>query len=44
MKELLFSRSDRQPQMGKHARRMMMQLSISVDDDIEKTLSFFEKV
>ncbi|XP_078439176.1 mitochondrial transcription termination factor family protein [Wolffia australiana] len=44
MKELLFSRSDRQPQLGKSARRMMMQLSISVDEDIGKTLSFFEKM
>lgn len=44
MKEMLFSRSDHESQIGKNARRMMMQLSISIDEDIQKTLSFFEKV
>ncbi|CAA7398773.1 unnamed protein product [Spirodela intermedia] len=44
VKEMLFSRSDHESQIGKNAQRMMMQLSITIDEDIQKTLSFFEKM
>ncbi|KAI3990314.1 hypothetical protein MKX01_037653 [Papaver californicum] len=44
VKELLFDGSDDEGFIGKNARRMMMQLSIFVDEDVQQTLSFFEKM
>lgn len=44
MKDLLFSGFDDEDHVGKIARRMMMHLSIPVDEDVQQTLSFFEKV
>lgn len=44
MKELFFSDSNDDGRIGKNARRMMSYLSISVDEDLQLTLSFFEKV
>ncbi|KAI3437145.1 uncharacterized protein J3R85_005563, partial [Psidium guajava] len=44
LKEILFSSSDVQGLLGKNARRMMMHLSIPVDEDVQLTLSFFEKI
>ncbi|KAL5554187.1 hypothetical protein UlMin_041588 [Ulmus minor] len=44
MKEILFSDSNDGGFLGKNARRMMMHLSIPVDEDIQQTLSFFEKI
>lgn len=44
MKEVLFSHGDDERSLGKSAQRMMMHLSISIDDDVQQTLSFFEKV
>lgn len=44
MKEMFFSGSDQGAIIGKNAHRMMTNLSIFVDDDIQQTLSFFAKV
>ncbi|KAI3866973.1 hypothetical protein MKX03_022016 [Papaver bracteatum] len=44
VKQLLFDGSDDEGFVGKNARRMMMQLSIFVDEDVQQTLSFFEKM
>ncbi|KAK9281996.1 hypothetical protein L1049_004907 [Liquidambar formosana] len=44
VKETFFSDSDDEGIAGKNARRMMMHLSIPIDDDIQQTLSFFEKI
>ncbi|XP_042488975.1 transcription termination factor MTERF4, chloroplastic-like isoform X3 [Macadamia integrifolia] len=44
VKEMFFSGSDDEDFIGKNARRMMMHLSIATDEDIQQTLSFFEKV
>lgn len=44
MKEMLFSGSDDKSLIGKNARRMMMHLSIPIGDDLQQTLSLFEKV
>ncbi|KAI3893729.1 hypothetical protein MKW92_036812 [Papaver armeniacum] len=44
VKELLFDGSNDEGFVGKNARRMMMQLSIFVDEDVQQTLSFFEKM
>ncbi|XP_021297092.1 transcription termination factor MTERF2, chloroplastic [Herrania umbratica] len=44
MKEIIFSGSDDKWLSGKNARRMMMYLSIPSDEDVEQTLSFFEKI
>lgn len=44
LKEILFSSSDVEVLLGKNARRMMMHLSIPVDEDVQLTLSFFEKI
>ena len=41
MKEIFFSGS---VLAGKLPRRMMFYLSISVDEDVQQTLSFFQKV
>lgn len=43
IKEILLS-GNHEMLIGKNARRMMMQLSIPIDEDIQQTLSFFEKV
>ncbi|KAF6141754.1 hypothetical protein GIB67_027932 [Kingdonia uniflora] len=44
VKEMLFSDSDDEGFLGKNARRMMTQLSIFNDEDVQQTLSFFEKM
>lgn len=44
MKEIFFSGSNDGGLIGKNARRMMMHLSIPIDEDLQQTLSFFEKV
>ncbi|MCL7024570.1 hypothetical protein MKW94_002324 [Papaver nudicaule] len=44
VKELLFDGNKDDGFIGKNARRMMMQLSIFVDEDVQQTLSFFEKM
>ncbi|XVE89300.1 hypothetical protein DITRI_Ditri19aG0191400 [Diplodiscus trichospermus] len=44
MKEIIFCSSDDKGLSGKNARRMMMQLSIPSDEDVQQTLSFFEKI
>ncbi|PKU62029.1 transcription termination factor MTERF5, chloroplastic [Dendrobium catenatum] len=44
VKEMLFSSSESILVIGKNARRMMMHLSIFIDDDIQETLAFFEKM
>ncbi|XP_021681943.2 transcription termination factor MTERF5, chloroplastic isoform X2 [Hevea brasiliensis] len=44
MKEMLFSGSDDKGLLGKNARRVMKHLSIPIDDDLQQTLSFFEKI
>ncbi|TYJ97284.1 transcription termination factor MTERF2 [Cucumis melo var. makuwa] len=44
MKELFFSGSGDGKLIGKNARRMMTNLSIPPDDDVQQTLSFFEKI
>lgn len=44
MKEMLFSSSENVSVIEKNARRMMMHLSISTDDNIQLTLAFFEKM
>ncbi|XVF65009.1 hypothetical protein PTKIN_Ptkin09bG0212200 [Pterospermum kingtungense] len=44
MKETFFSGSDDKGPSGKNARRMMMHLSVPSDEDVQQTLSFFEKI
>ncbi|KAJ8634481.1 hypothetical protein MRB53_008748 [Persea americana] len=44
VKEMFFSGSDQGAIIGKNAHRMMTNLSIFVDDDIQQTLSFFAKM
>ncbi|KAK6915223.1 Transcription termination factor, mitochondrial/chloroplastic [Dillenia turbinata] len=44
VKEMFFSGSDREVLIGTNSRRFMMHLSISVDEDLQQILSFFEKV
>ncbi|KDP25036.1 hypothetical protein JCGZ_22571 [Jatropha curcas] len=44
MKGVFFSGSDYKGLIGKNARRMMMHLSIPVDEDLQQTLSLFEKI
>lgn len=44
VKEIFFSDSDDGGIVGKNARRMMMHLSVPVDEDVQQTLSFFEKI
>ncbi|GAB2268614.1 hypothetical protein Dimus_003569 [Dionaea muscipula] len=44
VKEIFFSGSDDQKFIGKRARQMMLHLSIPVDEDLQQTLSFFEKM
>ncbi|KAJ7955966.1 Mitochondrial transcription termination factor family protein [Quillaja saponaria] len=44
MKEVLFSDNDNDGLLVKNAHRMMKHLSIPVDEDLQHTLSFFEKI
>ncbi|CAN8233776.1 unnamed protein product [Cochlearia groenlandica] len=44
LKEIFFSGSDEKGLVGKYARRMMIYLSIPIDEDVQQTLSFFEKI
>lgn len=44
MKKIFFSDRSDGGFIGKNARRMMMHLSIPIDEDLQQTLSFFEKV
>ncbi|KAG2728396.1 hypothetical protein I3760_01G203700 [Carya illinoinensis] len=44
MKEMLFCGSNDGGLIGKNARRMMMFLSITIDEEVQQTLSFFEKI
>ncbi|XVF23305.1 hypothetical protein REPUB_Repub13aG0025700 [Reevesia pubescens] len=44
MKDIIFSGSNDKGLCGKNARRMMMHLSIPCDEDVQQTLSFFEKI
>ncbi|KAL8260630.1 hypothetical protein R6Q59_028583 [Mikania micrantha] len=44
VKKVLFSDMDRKVLIARKAHRMMMHLSISVDDDLQHTLSFLEKI
>ncbi|KFK42274.1 hypothetical protein AALP_AA2G234600 [Arabis alpina] len=44
LKEIFFSGSDENGVVGKYARRMMLYLSIPIDEDVQQTLSFFEKI
>ncbi|KAM7258199.1 hypothetical protein ACFE04_013940 [Oxalis oulophora] len=46
MKEIFFSGSDDIDKglIGKNAHRMMMHLSIPIDEDVQQTLSFFSKI
>ncbi|XP_038983935.1 transcription termination factor MTERF2, chloroplastic isoform X2 [Phoenix dactylifera] len=44
VKEMLFSNSGYEVVVGRNAKRMMMHLSIFIDEDIQSTLSFFEKM
>ncbi|XP_068335954.1 uncharacterized protein [Pyrus communis] len=43
VKKIFFSDSSDGGLTGKNAHRMMMHLSIPIDDDLQQTLSFFEK-
>ncbi|KAJ0074889.1 hypothetical protein Patl1_35122 [Pistacia atlantica] len=44
MKEIFFSGSTAEGLAGKNARRMMKHLSIPIDEDVQRTLAFFEKI
>lgn len=44
VKQMFFSEGDDEGFLGKNARRMMMYLSIPIDEDLQQTLSFFEKI
>lgn len=44
VKEIFFSGRGDEALIGRSARRMMMHLSISVGEDLQQTLSFFEKI
>lgn len=44
MKEIFFANSDDGGLIARNARQMMLHLSISIDEDVQQTLSFFEKV
>ncbi|PSS07225.1 Transcription termination factor like [Actinidia chinensis var. chinensis] len=44
VKAMFFSNSDDEVCIGKKAREMMMNLSIPIDEDVQQTLSFFEKI
>lgn len=44
VKEIFFANSDDGGLIARNARQMMMHLSISIDEDVQQTLSFFEKI
>lgn len=44
MKKIFFANSDDGGHIARNARQMMMHLSISIDEDVQQTLSFFQKV
>ncbi|KAJ0231827.1 Mitochondrial transcription termination factor family protein [Hirschfeldia incana] len=44
LKGIFFSGSDENGLVGAYARRMMFYLSIPIDEDVQQTLSFFEKI
>ncbi|GLT61755.1 hypothetical protein SLA2020_344380 [Shorea laevis] len=44
MKEIIFSGCDNKELIERKARRMMTNLSIPIDEDVQQTLSFFEKI
>ncbi|KAI3762016.1 hypothetical protein L1987_52439 [Smallanthus sonchifolius] len=44
VKAILFTHVDGKVPIARSARRMMMYLSVSVDDDLQHTLSFLEKI
>ncbi|XP_020100673.1 uncharacterized protein LOC109718707 isoform X2 [Ananas comosus] len=44
VKEMLFSSSGSEVLTGRNAKRMMLHFSIHADEDIQSTLSFFEKM
>ncbi|KAL0802252.1 hypothetical protein Bca101_057428 [Brassica carinata] len=44
LKGIFFSGSDENGLVGAYARRMMLYLSIPIDEDVQQTLSFFEKI
>ncbi|KAK4361702.1 hypothetical protein RND71_016943 [Anisodus tanguticus] len=44
VKKIFFANSDDGGLIATNARKMMMHLSISIDEDVQQTLSFFEKI
>ncbi|MCD9558925.1 hypothetical protein HAX54_016616 [Datura stramonium] len=44
VKNIFFANSDDGGLIARNARQMMMHLSISIDEDVQQTLSFFEKI
>ncbi|KAL7605734.1 hypothetical protein Lser_V15G18277 [Lactuca serriola] len=44
LKQILFSDVDGKVPIGRSGRRMMMHLSVPVDEDVQQTLSFLEKI
>ncbi|GKV26772.1 hypothetical protein SLEP1_g36007 [Rubroshorea leprosula] len=44
MKEIIFSGCDNKELIERKARSMMTNLSIPIDEDVQQTLSFFEKI
>ncbi|KAI3807566.1 hypothetical protein L1987_23496 [Smallanthus sonchifolius] len=44
VKEILFTDVDGKVPIARTGRRMMMHLSVSIDDDLQHTLSFLEKI
>ncbi|XP_070048508.1 transcription termination factor MTERF2, chloroplastic isoform X2 [Nicotiana tomentosiformis] len=44
VKEIFFANSDDGGLIARNARQMMLHLSISIDEDVQQTLSFFEKI
>lgn len=44
VKKIFFANSDDGGHIARNARQMMTHLSISIDEDVQQTLSFFEKI
>ncbi|KAJ0075830.1 hypothetical protein Patl1_35164 [Pistacia atlantica] len=44
MKEIFFSGSNAEGLVGKNGWRMMKHLSIPIDEDVQRSLAFFEKI
>ncbi|CAN4085065.1 unnamed protein product [Withania somnifera] len=44
VKKIFFANSDDGELIARNARQMMMHLSVSIDEDVQQTLSFFEKI